>query len=230
MIKSLPIFLLLIFPSAYSQSSDTLYNHSDSLKVDTSLVNEEYDSLSVNDSTKVIMATVAPDSLIPMQEKPLAEQSQTINKREFYFYNYWYTGDFLRIFSLNFIKDQAFLGQPNETFIYGVGFGGISFLEDGVLWNDRYTNVLDLNQVQSEDVDSIEIVPSPRSFLYGPYNNPATVNFIMKDFITVQPYSRIKYYEGPFGEAMIDGMFSAKIYKRWKLSFQITNRSSDDRY
>jgi hypothetical protein len=196
MIKSFPILLLLIFPCAYSQSSDTLYNQYDSPKVDTTLVNTEYDSLSVDDSTKVIMATVAPDSLIPMQEAPLAGQSQTINKREFYFYNYWY----------------------------------ISFLEDGVLWNDRYTNVLDLNQVQSEDVDSIEIVPSPRGFLYGPYNNPATVNFIMKDFITVQPYSRIKYYEGPFGEAMIDGMFSAKIYKRWKLSFQITNRSSDDRY
>ncbi|UCH65042.1 MAG: hypothetical protein JSW63_10585 [Ignavibacterium sp.] len=230
MIKSLPILLLLIFQSAYSQSSDTLYNQTDSLKVDTTLVNAEYDSTSVDDSTAVVMKAVAPDSLISLQEYPLAQQSRAINKSEFYFYNYWYTGDFLRIFSLNFIKDQAFLGQPNETFIYGTGFGGISFLEDGVLWNDRYNNALDLNQVQSEEVDSIEIVPSPRGFLYGAYNNPVTVNFIMKDFITAQPYSRIRYYEGPFGEAMIDGMFSAKIYKRWKLSFQITNRSSDDRY
>jgi hypothetical protein len=230
MIKSLPILLLLIFQRTYSQSSDTLYTQSDSLKVDTTLVNEESDSLSVNDSTQVIMKTVAPDSLVPIQEYPLADQSQTINKRVFYFCNYWYTGDFLRTFSLNFIKDQAFLGQPNETFIYGAGFGGISFMEDGVLWNDRYTNSLDLNQVQSEDVDSIEIVPSPRGFLYGPNNNPVTVNFIMKDFISAQPYSRIKYYEGPYGEAMIDGMFSAQIYKRWKLSFQIANRSSDDRY
>lgn len=214
----------------YSQSSDTLFNQPGSLKVDTTLVIAENDSLSVGDSTKVISEIVAPDSLIPLQELPLAEVSQTINNREFYFYNYWYTGDFLRIFSLNFIKDQAFLGQPNESFIYGAGFGGISYLEDGVLWNDRYTNALDLNQVQSEDVDSIEVVPSPRGFLYGPYNNPVTVNFIMKDFISAPPYSRIKYYEGPFGEAMIDGMFSAKIYKRWKLSFQISNRSSDDRY
>jgi hypothetical protein len=79
-------------------------------------------------------------------------------------------------------------------------------------------------------VDSIEVVPSPRGFLYGPYNNPVTVNFIMKDFVLAQPYSRIKYYEGPYGEAMIDGMFSAQFYKRWKLSFQITNRSSDNRY
>ncbi len=230
MIKSLPIFFLLIVPCMYSQSSDTLSNQSDSSKVDTTLINAGFDSLSRVDTTRIITKTVGPDSLIPLQEHPLAKQSLMINKRDFYFYNYWYTGDFLRIFCMNFIKDQSFLGQPNETFIYGGGFGGISFMEDGVLWNDRYTNALDLNHVQSEDVDSIEIIPSPRGFLYGPYNNPVTVNFIMKDFITVQPYSRIKYYEGPFGEAMIDGMFSAKIYKRWKLSFQITNRSSDDRY
>ena len=230
MIKSLPILLLLIFPSTYSHPSDTLYNQSDSLKVDTTLVIEEYDSLSVIDSTQVLKEIVAADTLVPIQEYPLANQSQTINKRVFYFYNYWYTGDFLRTFSLNFIKDLAFLGQPNESFIYGAGFGGISFMEDGILWNDRYTNSLDLNQVQSEDVDSIEIVPSPRGFLYGPYNNPVTVNFIMKDFVSAQPYSRIRYYEGPYGEAMIDGLFSAQLYKRWKLSFGITNRSADDRY
>jgi len=230
MIKSFPIFLLLIIHSMYSQSSDTLYNQSDSLKVDTTSVNTEYDSLSIDDSTLVIKETSAVDTLAPIQEYPLTDLSQTIDKRVFYFYNYWYPGDFLRSFSLNFIKDLAFLGQPNETFIYGAGFGGISFMEDGVLWNNRYTNSLDLNQVQSEDVDSIEIVPSPRGFLYGPYNNPVTVNFIMKDFISAEPYSRIRYYEGPYGEAVIDGMFSTQIYKRWKLSFEITNRSADDRF
>lgn len=220
----------MIIHSMYSQSSDTLYNQSDNLKVDTTSVNAEYDSLSIDDSTLVIKETIVVDTLMPIQEYPLSDLSQTINKRVFYFYNYWYPGDFLRSFSLNFIKDLAFLGQPNETFIYGAGFGGISFMEDGVLWNNRYTNSLDLNQVQSEDVDSIEIVPSPRGFLYGPYNNPVTVNFIMKDFISTEPYSRIRYYEGPYGEAVIDGMFSTQIYKRWKLSFEITNRSSDDRY
>ncbi|MEJ2194701.1 MAG: hypothetical protein P8X73_07565 [Ignavibacteriaceae bacterium] len=221
--KTLPIFLLLIIPSIYSQSSD-------SLKVDTVSVIARYDTLLVDDSTRVMNKSTTVDSLVPIQNHPLTDLSRTINKRVFYFYNYWYTGDFLRTFSLNFIKDLAFLGQPNVSFIYGAGFGGISFMEDGVLWNNRYTNSLDLNQVQSEDVDSIEIIPSPRGFLYGPNNNPVSVNFIMKDFISTEPYSRIKYYEGPYGEAMIDGIFSAQIYEKWKLSFGVTNRSADDRY
>ena len=103
-------------------------------------------------------------------------------------------------------------------------------MRDGVLINNRYTNSLDLNLVQSEDIDSIEIVPSPRGFLYGPYNNPVTVNFITRDFISKEPYSRIKYYEGPDGEAMIDGKFSALIAKRWNLAFQVTNRSKDETF
>ena len=97
MIKTLPIFLLLIIPSTYSQSSD-------SLKVDTSSVNAEYDSLFVDDSTLIKKDTVKVHTLVPLQDYPFTDLSSTINKRDFYFYNYWYSGDFLRSFSLNFIK------------------------------------------------------------------------------------------------------------------------------
>lgn len=230
MLKYLPIFFLLNYLNMFSQISDSLYNILDSLKVDSISVNAAYDSLSALDSSLVREETVLPDTLIPLQAIPLTDVSKIIVRRSFLFYNYRYTGDFPRSYLLNFIKDLAFMGQPNESFIYGVGNGGISFMQDGVLWNNRFTNSLDLNHIQSEDIDSIEIVPSPRGFLYGTYNNPVTVNFIMKDFLSREPYSRIKYYEGPYGEAMIDGKFSARIYKRWNLSFELTNRSADDRY
>jgi hypothetical protein len=44
------------------------------------------------------------------------------------------------------------------------------------------------------------------------------------------PYARIRYYEGPDGEAMIDGKFSAMVAKRWNYSFQLTNRSKEETY
>jgi hypothetical protein len=56
------------------------------------------------------------------------------------------------------------------------------------------------------------------------------VNFITRDFITQAPYARIKYYQGPDAEAMIDGRFSALLAKRWNLSFEVTNRSIDSTY
>jgi len=208
MIKYSFIIFLLFYSSVISQTADTLFN----------------------DSTKIAEEIVKPDSLIPLQGIPLTDASLIINKRTFLFYNYQYTGDFLRSFPLNFIADLGFMGQPSETFIYGVGAGGVSFMEDGILWNNRFTNALDLNHIQSEDIDSIEIVPSPRGFLYGPYNNPVTINFIMRDFLSPEPYSRIKYYEGPYGEAMFDGKFNAQIANKWNLSFQLTNRSTDSSY
>jgi len=223
-LSALVLFSSLVFP----QSGDSLFIQNIQSISDTNFVALN-DTTAISDSL-ITTKTAKVDTLFPIQGMPLADVSTLINKRTFLFDQYRYTGDLLRSFSLNFVKDYGFIGYPNETFIYGVGNSGISYLQDGVFWNNRHTNSLDLNLIQSEDIDSIEIVPSPRGFLYGPYNNPITVNFITRDFISPQPYSRIRYYEGPDGEAMIDGKFSAMLAKRWNYSFQLTNRSKDETY
>ena len=226
MLKLLSSFVLLsafIFP----QEVDSLLKQDIPTIPDTNFV-QIGDTTAVSDS--ILTTKVRVDTLAPIQGIPLSDVSTIINKRTFLFDQYRYTGDLLRSFSLNFVKDYGFIGYPNETFIYGVGNSGISYLQDGVFWNDRFTNSLDLNLIQSENIDSIEIVPSPRGFLYGPYNNPVTVNFITRDFISSQPYARIRYYEGPDGEAMFDGKFSTMVAKRWNYSFQLTNRSKDETF
>ena len=220
--------LILFSALSYPQNGDSLAIQNIQTKLDTTITSIT-DTVSVADTMKTT-ETTQKDTLVPIQGGPLSDASTIINKKTFLFDNYRYTGDLLRSFSFNFIKDLGFIGYPHETFIYGVGNNAISYMQDGVLMNNRYTNSLDLNFVQSEDIDSIEIVPSPRGFLYGPYNNPVTVNFITRDFISSKPYSRIKYYEGPDGEGMIDGKFSAKLANRWNLSFQVTNRSKDETY
>lgn len=226
MLKLLSSFVLFSF-FTFPQEVDSLLNQNTQTVADTNFV-------VINDTTAVldtiVTTKVKADTLVPIQGRPLTDVSTIISKRTFLFDNYRYTGDLLRSFSLDFIKDFGFVGYPNETFIYGVGNSGISYLQDGVFWNNLYTNALDLNLIQSENIDSIEIVPSPRGFLYGPYNNPVTVNFITRDFIPPVPYARIRYYEGPDGEAMIDGKFSAMVAKRWNYSFQLTNRSKDETY
>ena len=223
LLSSFVLFSVFTFP----QEVDSLLNQNIQTIPDTSFI-EINDTTAISDS--IITAKVVVDTLAPIQGMPLTDVSTMINKRTFLFNQYRYSGDLFRSFSLNFTKDLGFVGYPNETFIYGVGSSGISYLQDGVFWNNRFTNSLDLNLIQSENIDSIEIVPSPRGFLYGPYNNPVTVNFITRDFIPPVPYARIRYYEGPDGEAMIDGKFSAMVAKRWNYSFQLTNRSKDETY
>lgn len=170
------------------------------------------------------------DTIIPLHSSFLYLKSNTISKNQIKQMDYRYTGDFLKKSAFNYTIDFGFIGQPNVSVLYGVGQNGINFMQDGILINNRYSNFSDLNNIQSEIIDSIEIVPYPRGFLYGPYNNPVSVNFISKDFVTTVAYSKIKYYQGPDGEALADVYFNSMISERINFSFDITNRKKDDKY
>lgn len=199
---------------------------------DTLVIN---DTLTINDSLTIIDTLLLKDEVSAYDTAiyfptNLYEHSYQISRDVFLRNDYTYTGNFLEPFQFNFTRNLGTPGQVNETFIYGIGFNGISFLQDGILINDRRDNLLDLNLVQSEDIETIEIIPSPRGFLYGPMNNPVIVNFITRDFIPPQPYSRIKYYQGPYGEAMVDGSFNALVSRNFQFSFDVTNRKYDSSY
>lgn len=185
------------------------------------------DSVFVNDSSLV---KTARDSIAPLFQTTLSDKNFLISQNEMLKSDYRYTGDYLKLFPFNFIKDLGFIGQPNETFLYGIGNNGISYLIDGVSFNNRFDNSLNLNLLQSEDIDSIEVVPLPRGFLYGANSNPVSVNFITKDFVLRQPYSRIKYYQGPDRESLFDGSFNALVWRRLTASFDITNRIVDETF
>ncbi|MBP9580730.1 MAG: TonB-dependent receptor plug domain-containing protein [Ignavibacterium sp.] len=185
------------------------------------------DSLFASDSLSTILQR---DSIAPIYANALTEKSFIIKNSELLKLEYQYSGDYLRAFPLTFIKDLGFTGQTNETFLYGVGNNAISFLMDGVSYNNRNSNSLNLNLIQSEDVDSIEIIPLPRGFLYSAYNNPVSVNFITKDFIQAQPYTRIRFYQGANRDMMFDGSFNAMVLNKLIASFDVTNRIFDGTY
>ncbi len=217
------IFLIsLSFPFAQIKDSIAVNNllQPDSLSIVT--------NSPLNNDTS--LTKVKRDSIVPIYSSALTEKSSICKRQDLLKLEYRYAGDYLRLFPFNFIKDYGFPGQANESFLYGVGNGAISYLLDGVSYNDRYYNTLNLNLIQSEDIDSIEIVPLPRGFLYGAYNNPVSINFITRDFISRQPYSRIKYYQGPNRETMIDGSFNLLITNKLISSFEITNRIADSTF
>ncbi len=215
---------LILYSTAFTQIVDSakaeLNLPTDSLAVKT-------DTLVTKDS---LLTKVKLDSIKALQYSPLTSKSYLLKRTDLLFIEYKYTGDFLRTFPFNYIKDLGFPGQPNETFLYGLGNGNISFLVDGIANNERYYNALNLNLLQSEDIDSIEVLPLPRGFLYGNYNNPVSVNFITRDFITSQPYSRLRYYQGPDRETMLDGTFNLRITNRLITTFEITNRIADSTF
>lgn len=214
MSKYFLLFILLMFWCAFSDAfSNTISYPLDSLNTTT-----------IKDNKTIV------DTIIPLHSSFLYLKSNTISKNQIKQMDYRYTGDFLKKSPFNYTIDFGFIGQPNVSVLYGVGQNGINFMQDGILINNRYSNFFDLNNIQSEIIDSIEIVPYPRGFLYSPYNNPVSVNFISKDFVTTVAYSKIKYYQGPDGEALADVYFNSMISERINFSFDITNRKKDDKY
>ncbi|MCG6912458.1 hypothetical protein LJE86_00920, partial [bacterium BMS3Abin03] len=79
MIKYLFTFLIISFTVLYAQASDSLFNSADSLKKDSAGVIAGIDSLTSYDSLHV--EKMKPDTLMPLQVKPLNESSEIINKK-----------------------------------------------------------------------------------------------------------------------------------------------------
>ncbi|MEJ5352575.1 MAG: putative porin [Melioribacteraceae bacterium] len=185
-------------------------------------------NLLLNDTTIVKKDTL---KIIPQKTLALLSISNyVLRKEELNFSDYRYSGNFFNYIPFGLIRDLGSLGQPNEVLLYGSGYNNISFLYDGILINNRLFNSYDLYLLQSESIDSIEIITFPRGFFYSNYNNSASVNFISKYNSSSKPYTRIKFYQAPNEEGMIDGIFSSNFGKRLNIFSEITNQSVNPFY
>lgn len=220
----LKLFLAIIYTAlAFAQINDSM--NVAPLSLPDSIFASQ-DSLTIIDT----LVITKKDSIVPFYSKVFSNNSHVISQRDIKTLEYRYAGDYLNLFNFNFIKDLGFPGQPNENFLFGIGNGGVSYFIDGISFNERYTNSLNLNLIQSEDIDSIEVIRLPRGFFYGGLPNPVSVNFITKDYLPIKPYSRIRYYQGPDRESMIDGKFSLILTRKLVASFELTNRIVDSTY
>lgn len=184
-----------------------------------------------NDTTVTDTTLKAPvDSQIILNVSELDKNNDFIPRKSIIKNNYRFAGDLLNDFPLSFQRDFGFVGYPNEILMYGIGKPFVNWMSDGVSLNDRFRSSYNLNLIQTEDIDSIEVVPLPRGFMYGSYMYPVTVNFITRDFIPSKPYSRIRYIQGPDREASVDANFHALVSKKLLFSFDITNRIKDSTF
>ena len=198
------------------------------------------DSLALSDSTEVTDSlitdstfTVKGDSLIPIYSKGFLSadnHGEIITKEKFQKEDYRYTGDLFKYSAPSFVYDLGWLGQPNEISIYGKGFQNISYLVDGINFNNRITNSFDLYKIQSESIDSIEVLPLPKGFLYGSYNNPVTSALYTNDTVSFMPHSRIRYFQAPEDETYFDASFSGYLFSRINFSFEMTNSAVSSRF
>lgn len=185
----------------------------------------------ISDTTMNIDSTVIQrDSTVILNLSSPDNHSIFISRKDIVKSNYRFAGDLLIDYPFAFQRDYGFVGYPNEVTMFGVGNSFINWMSDGISNNERLSNSFNLNLIQTEDIDSIEIIPLTRGYLYSSYMNPVTLNFITRDFIPPRPYSRIRYIQGPDREASVDVNFHALLSKNFLFSFDISNRIKDSTF
>lgn len=176
------------------------------------------------------------DTLLPVRVKPevpvrpLSSGSDFITAEEIHFLN---NRSAAEIFGARWGMVLHSFGTPvmNSIISAGGGFPGqTAFLSNGFEMNDNRISGFDLPVVLHEEIDSLEYLSLPRSFLYGTDNASAAYNIMRKGRVSPLPMTKIRYYEGPYGEAMIDAQFNKLIYNRVNFTLDIMNRKNDDRF
>ena len=196
------------------------------LKPKNDLVKAPSDSLMANDTSKA-KKIIPRDTLKPVNQAPLFDGSYFISKNTFLKNEYKSAQDLFENSPLFLVKDLGSVGQPNEAIINGAGQYSTQYYSDGAALNGG-GSWFNLTYIQTENIDSIEIIHAVRSFWYGTDNSLAGVNFITKNSISRIPQTRIKYYQGTKGAAMLDAQYSSVVFNKFALSFDMTSRKADD--
>ncbi|MBN2571365.1 MAG: TonB-dependent receptor plug domain-containing protein [Ignavibacteriales bacterium] len=193
--------------------------------------NKIQDTNFVQDTTVSLDTTLQkprPDTLFPIRFTTIQSKNQystILHREDIKWFDYRYLGDIFSYLPTGFLQDLGSLGQPSEIILYGLVNNNISFLADGTPINNRTQNSFDANNFSPEIIDSLEVLPLPRGFLYGSQNNPVSVHFVTKDEISPKPFSRIRFHQAPYEEGMIDAMLNMYPFRKVNFFFQVSNSS-----
>lgn len=232
--KSIIIIFFVLAANSFAtdlfflSTSDSLDNKGDN-RLDT-LSNVVFDSLNISDSLAIQHATSKSLLIDAIEIRSNNNYSNNIKHKDFSTDDYRNLSDIFTYMPFGFVQDLGSLGQPNEQMFYGLGFSNISYNRDGVLLNNRLQNSYDLNKLNSERIDSLEIVPLTRGFLYSPYNNPVSVNIHSRFNYSTRAVTRLKFFQASYDEGFIDVLFHTHITNKLNFGIGASNSAIDSRF
>ena len=208
------LFVLLFLSSLNAQNPDTL-----SAKTIA-------DSLSLPDSAKVVVY----DTLRLLYHPAIDKEAFLLNKTEVDFLNYRGFSDVVSYFPASTQLSPSLSVDQDYLSLYGTGVGELAVLVNGIPTSSRFLRSNNFNLTSAENMQSIEIVPLPRGFLYNNIGGFTALNVRMRDRVSAVPITRIKYFEGYGGEGFLDVQYTGLHYKRFAISVDVQNRKIDEGY
>lgn len=221
------IFIMRFSSGIISQEFEHSVNKGNYFSKDT--ITTKVDS-SRTDSLKQPKKAYKPLLFVSGTKLDSTQKTFTLTQPQIEKKDYTFTGDLFRYVPFGMVKDLGAMGQPDEALIYGQGYGDIGYIVDGVPYNNRLTNSLETAHIQSESIDTIEILPVYKGFFYGRQNEPAGVNIVTRKRFDSKALTRIRFYQAPDEEGFVDIFFNRLLTKKINLTLDLTNNSVQSRY
>jgi hypothetical protein len=208
------MLIILSSVSVYAQTNDTTVVRIKS--DDTTLVKQKSkDTLVKFDNNKILKNnvisrysdTISYDSYIWNDKRNLGE---ILNERSGYYVNSFGTG--------------------SRTSISFNGSREIGIFKDGIQINDIYAGGFDVEIISVNEIEKIEEVSTPLSFLYGTNSRSKAVNIITKDKFQPNLFSQLRYSQDRDGALFADFYMNFPVSRKFNLIFGLNNHGSDGHY
>ncbi len=121
-------------------------------------------------------------------------------------------------------------GQPMHLSYNGIDDHGLPTLLDGRPVTDPYFGRRDLNTLPLEDVEQFEVLGASEAVFVAGQSVAGALNVVTPVYSTSQPYSKLRYVQGPNERLLSDGVFSQNIIRDLNVAFGFQRHVNDGRF
>lgn len=204
-VQGLMLLMILYASCLYSQEKDTL--KSKTLPKDTVKVNFNQNKINKLDLLSNLSDTNGTDEFIWNDKRNLQE---ILNEKSGFYAYYFGTG--------------------GKSFLNFNGLSNVGVFRNGIEANNQFYGGFDVESFSVNEIDKIEEVSTPLSFIYGlnPYGK--IVNVIDKDNFQPNLFTQFRYSQDRDGALFADVYMNLPISRKFNFLFGINNYASDGHY
>lgn len=158
------------------------------------------------------------------------DSSQILDAPVFPFLGVRAPGEIIGLSQGSYLRDPNAEGQYQQLNFRGVDWRGVAFSVDGRLMNDPSSGIYNPYHFPTDHIERLEVIPGPRSFLFGLNGAGGAINVVTRQFDSFRPSSKINYFEGSAGSGYFDGSISQNVSDRVNATIGLQSRFTDGRY
>jgi outer membrane cobalamin receptor len=129
-----------------------------------------------------------------------------------------------------FYRSLGEWGQPMHLMYNGVNDYGLPTLLDGRTVTDPYFGRRDLNTLPLEDIKRFEMLSTSEAMFVTGQSVAGALNVVTPVYSTSQPYSKLRYVQGPNERLLSDGVFSQNMRRDLNVALGFQRHVNDGRF